>query len=319
MFYKIIVVLLTNFLLINCQVAFMSIGDWGGASLGGYHYKNAIDTSKAMLKFSKDLDTKFVLNTGDNFYYCGIVNLSDPLITDDYINIYGQINIPWYNSLGNHDYGFNPEIQLQLNSIIPNWILENRYYIKRLIFNNTIINIIVLDTSPCIKDYRSNDRSKWDPCGLEFPTCGPEPGICSFHDNIKSQNCTEQLIWFNNTINNINENEWTIVIGHHRADQINVEDFNSILQNNKIHLYINGHIHALQHYRLINNSKYITSGAGSMVMVGSEYTTFSHDVWRHDDTGFTVHVINKTSLETFFINKKGEIIYNFIIYNNEKT
>jgi tartrate-resistant acid phosphatase type 5 len=314
MFYHIIIFLiLTNFLLINSNVAFMSIGDWGSASLGGYHYKNAIDTSNAMFKLLQDYNTKFVLNTGDNFYYCGIVNLTDPLITDDYINIYGQIKIPWYNSLGNHDYGYNPEIQLQLNSIISNWFLENRYYSKRLVFNDTIINIVVLDTSPCISDYRSNDRSKWDPCGLEFPTCGPQEDVCSFHNNILSQNCTEQFIWFNTTINNINENEWTIVIGHHRADQIDVEDFNSILQNNKIHLYINGHIHALQHYRLNNNTKFITSGGGSMVMIDSQFTNYSNDLWRHDDTGFTLHIINTNSLNTYFINKKGKIIYNFKI------
>lgn len=309
-----LIILVTNFLLINSQVAFMSIGDWGGASLGGYHYKNANDTSSAMSMFLNKSDAKFVINTGDNFYYCGIENLTDPLISSDFTDLFGKINIPWYSSLGNHDYGFNPEIQLQLHNVIPNWVLDNRYYSKRLVFNDTIINLVVLDTSPCVSDYRNNDKSKWDPCGLEFPTCGPEPGICAFHDNIISQNCNDQLIWFNNTINNISNNEWTIVVGHHRADQIDVEDFNSILENNKIHLYINGHVHALQHYQYKGQSKYITTGAGSMVMVGkNNINHLSKDIWRHEDTGFTSHIINGTELETYFINKNGKIIYNFKI------
>jgi hypothetical protein len=267
-----------------------------------------------MSMFLNKSDAKFVINTGDNFYYCGIENLTDPLISSDFTDLFGKINIPWYSSLGNHDYGFNPEIQLQLPNVIPNWVLDNRYYNKRLVFNDTIINLIVLDTSPCVNDYRSNDKSKWDPCGLEFPTCGPEPGICAFHDNIISQNCNDQLIWFNNTINNISNNEWTIVVGHHRADQIDVEDFNSILENNKIHLYINGHVHALQHYQYKGQSKYITTGAGSMVMVGkNNINHLSKDIWRHEDTGFTSHIINGTELETYFINKNGKIIYNFKI------
>jgi tartrate-resistant acid phosphatase type 5 len=314
MFYNAkLIILLTNFLLISSQVAFLSIGDWGGASLGGYHYKNALDTSMCMLSFQEKYDAKFVINSGDNFYYCGIESLSDPQIASDFTDMYGKINISWYSSLGNHDYGFKPEIQLQLNSIIPNWNLENRYYTKRLVFNDTIINIIVLDTSPCIADYRSNDRSKWDPCGLEFPTCGPKQDVCNFHDNIIKQNCTEQLIWFNNTINNISQNEWIIVIGHHRADQIDVEDFNSILQNDKIHLYINGHVHALQHYQIKDKSKYITSGGGSMVFGNDLLNISTNNIWEHQDTGFTYHIINGTDLDTYFINKYGNIIYNFKI------
>ena len=314
MFYNTkLIILITNFLLINSKVAFLSVGDWGGASLGGYHYKNAEDTSNAMLTFQGQYDAKFVINTGDNFYYCGIENLTDPLISSDFNDIFGKFNITWYSSLVNHDYGFNPEIQLQLNNVIPNWILDNRYYSKRVVFNDTIINIIVLDTSPCVSDYRSNDRSKWDPCGLEFPTCGPEKGVCAFHDNIISQNCTEQLIWFNNTINDIRQNEWIIVVGHHRADQIDVEDFNSILESDKIHLYINGHVHALQHYKIREKSKYITTGAGSMVIIYNQINMFSSDIWAHQDTGFTLHVINDTELETYFINKNGKIIYNFKI------
>jgi len=315
MFYHTkLLIFITNFLLINSQIAFLSVGDWGGASLGGYHYKNAINTSDAMYQVQKLYDAKFVINSGDNFYYCGIESLSDPLIDKDFSNVFGKINIPWYNSLGNHDYGYKPEIQLQLSKKIPNWFQDDRYYYKRLVFNNTIINIVVLDTSPCVKDYRNNDRSKWDPCGTEFPTCGPNNNVCEFHKNILKQNCTEQFIWFNNTINNISKNEWIIVVGHHRADQINVEDFKSILENNKINLYINGHIHALQRYGFDNEYKYITSGAGSMVFIYDKLNTFDRDVWRHQDTGFTLHIINGTELETFFINKFGNILYQFKIF-----
>ena len=71
MFYNTkLIILITNFLLINSKIAFLSVGDWGGASLGGYHYKNAKDTSKVMLQFQEKYDAKFVINSGDNFYYC---------------------------------------------------------------------------------------------------------------------------------------------------------------------------------------------------------------------------------------------------------
>jgi hypothetical protein len=100
----------------------------------------------------------FILNTGDNFYYCGIQNTSDPQINEDYTTLFGGMGVTWYHSLGNHDYGFSPEAQLLLNETIPEWIMDGRYYHRRIELprdsgTGIIINIIVLDTNPCVKDY----------------------------------------------------------------------------------------------------------------------------------------------------------------------
>ena len=165
----------------------LSVGDWGSAALSGYHLRNAQETSNAMRTYLNEYNPKLVLNTGDNFYYCGIQNGSDPQINEDFIKLFGDINVPWYNILGNHDYGFNPDAQLWLNQTIPTWIMDGRYYHKRVVLEPTmplILNIIVLDTNPCISDYRGNDRAKWDPCGLQYPTCEPIPDKCRFHENI---------------------------------------------------------------------------------------------------------------------------------------
>ena len=68
--------LFSLFLLFFCWnvdgLSFMSIGDWGGAYFGDYHLRNAQATSAAMAKWSAENNASFVLNTGDNFYYCGI-------------------------------------------------------------------------------------------------------------------------------------------------------------------------------------------------------------------------------------------------------
>lgn len=65
--------------------------------------------------YASEYKPKLVLNTGDNFYYCGIHNTSDPQVSADYVELFGNIGLPWYNTLGNHDYGFNPDAQLALN------------------------------------------------------------------------------------------------------------------------------------------------------------------------------------------------------------
>jgi len=304
--------------------SFLSVGDWGSASLGGYHLRNANDTASAMkayiaqkVKIGQD-PPAFVLNTGDNFYYCGIQNTSDPQISEDYTDIFGGLGIPWYHSLGNHDYGFSPEAQLALNQTIPGWIMDGRYYHRRVVIPSrdsssadvVAANIIVLDTNPCVKDYRGDDRRRWDPCGTQYPDCSPIAEPCRFHENILSQDCDAQLVWAKQTLadittasNNSSAPEWIFVVGHHKAEEINVADFQTtFLDDPRIHLYLNGHTHNLEHYSINGQAKYMTTGAGGMVIIGDAAAADSNDdtqtrtqtqsvksIWSKIVTGFSSH------------------------------
>jgi hypothetical protein len=286
------------------DVHILSVGDWGSAALGGYHLKNAQNTAAAMQSYVKANTPRLVLNTGDNFYYCGIQNGSDPQINEDFVGLFGSIQLPWYSILGNHDYGFNPDAQLWLNQTIPTWIMDARYYHRRAVLrdsgsnNGLALNVIALDTNPCVADYRGEDRAKWDPCGVQYPTCEPVPDVCRFHENIVQQNCTAQLAWFRATLDSIDaDNEWVFVLGHHKANEINVENFQALISDPRVHLYLNGHTHNLEHYSIGRDSigrdsivrdsivrdsivrdsivramdpKYITTGAGGMVIIGKK-------------------------------------------------
>lgn len=50
--------------------SFLSVGDWGGAALGPPYSANALAVATAMV--SAKGDAGWVMNTGDNFYWCGI-------------------------------------------------------------------------------------------------------------------------------------------------------------------------------------------------------------------------------------------------------
>ena len=329
------------------DIRILSVGDWGSAALGGYHLRNAENTADAMKIYTKEYNPKLVLNTGDNFYYCGIHNTSDPQVSADYVELFGNIGLPWYNTLGNHDYGFNPDAQLALNQTIPMWNMDARYYHKRVVLDtntnantNTneslVLNIIVLDTNPCIADYRGDDRAKWDPCSIQYPTCAPMEGECMFHENIIQQDCKTQLDWFNATLSSINarnNKEWVFVLGHHKADEIDVEDFQDILNSSRVHLYLNGHNHNLEHYSIDGQAKYITTGAGGMVIIGgvklhktspnfAKWHNHTHghhqdhqvkSVWSKVVTGFTSHTFMEkgTKVKTEYWATNQNMLYDF--------
>jgi tartrate-resistant acid phosphatase type 5 len=73
----------------------------------------------------------FIIGTGDNFYWCGLENTTDPQIKADFITPYTNANLvqyPWYNVLGNHEYGYNVQAQLDLDlkGLVRNWNLPAR-------------------------------------------------------------------------------------------------------------------------------------------------------------------------------------------------
>jgi hypothetical protein len=141
----------------------------------------------------------------------------------------------------NHDYGYNVDAQTQYKSPYNNrWVLPARYYTKRLLLGGSQhASLVFLDTSPCISAYRSSDPSGWDPCGSVIPG----PPDCQFHQNIIAQNCATQQKWLLATLAAIPAGDWKIAVGHHPADEIDVEDMTTALQQAKFDLYLNGHTH----------------------------------------------------------------------------
>ena len=66
---------------------------------------------------ASELDAQFLVNTGDNFYWCGIISTEDFQVATDYLDVYTADplqGMPWYSVLGNHEYGYNVSAQIAL-------------------------------------------------------------------------------------------------------------------------------------------------------------------------------------------------------------
>lgn len=333
--------------------SFITLGDWGGAALEESFYTsktNVYDVAKAMANTASQHNAQFVVNTGDNFYWCGIQNTSDYQVQVDFLEPYNapSLNVPWYSSLGNHEYGYNVSAQIALSSIDKRWIMDDRYYTRRIQLDGSVYaSLIVIDSSPCISEYRSTSKAGWDPCGTQYPTCSLKggkddfEGECMFHQNIMTQDCTKQFNWFKKALDAVPQDDWLIIIGHHPADEIDVEDFTSAMQARGFDIYLNGHAHTLTQYTVDGGGSYVTSGAGSLVNVASH----DHDldstpgkrrtglkvlhtagdtlepylghnyatVFNQKVAGFTVHTFSSDfkTLTTDYIAYTGETIHTF--------
>jgi hypothetical protein len=309
----------------EAPIKFLSIGDWGGANLGKYKASNIKHISEAIYKDELENDYQFVLNTGDNFYDCGIQDINDENIKINYLDLFNKSRLMWINSLGNHDYGYNVSAQIALSSIIQQWVMPNRYY---YIQPYPGLFIIVLDTNVCINDYINDNQKNWDPCYSSDYVCKnytkKEP--CRFHNNIISQNCTHQYLWLKSVLNIISNDTIVIVVGHHPIFEINNEPgFAELILDNRIKLYINGHTHFIGTYQFMDQNKFITNGAASMVEDKDNFkdkennlykkhkkNKYDEYTWYKKQTAYGRHLIFKTHIRNEFIDINGNIIY---VYN----
>jgi len=309
---------------------FVSLGDYGCAPIGGWHAQDELTVAAQFMKSTAAMKPRFILNPGDNFYYCGVHNKTDSMWESTFENVFTDPStfVPWYSALGNHDYGYPGSATAQMEYKSPKnnrWVMPDRYYYKRLEFPGEVnISLVVLDASPCQSMYVSSDPSGWDPCGSVIPGC---PG-CTFHENVIKQSCTAQLAWLQKIVPTIPSADWKIAMIHAPGSDIDVADLITPLQQGKFDLVVNGHVHLLAHYTMDNVGTYITSGAGCMVKIedraptlkaklGSSsctsYSTFHtcQIVWQQTIAGYTTHSFNSdfTKLTTKILDYSGNTLY----------
>lgn len=241
---------------------FLTLGDWGGAALGGQDLINVYAVANAMATAASTSKPSWVINVGDSFYWCGIQNTTDFQLSVDFEKPYSAPSLqqlPFYGVLGNHEFGYSPQSVIDYGKVNPRWVMPAHYYTKRMLIDSdtdTHVSMIFIDSSPCVQSYRDTNPANWDPCSTTYPTCSLKStdddfeGKCEFHSNIMQQDCAAQFSWFKQELAAVPKDDWLIVVGHHPLDELDVEDFTSALQDRGFSIYFNGHSHTLSQYTL---------------------------------------------------------------------
>src|SRR5271163_3628741 len=76
---------------------FLVFGDWGRQG-----EQDQVEVADKMAKAAKEIDAKFVISVGDNFYENGVASVSDPHWRKSFEDVYHHepLQVPWHCILG---------------------------------------------------------------------------------------------------------------------------------------------------------------------------------------------------------------------------
>lgn len=292
---------LLNTLLYSQNISFITFGDWGREGKFGQQ-----ETADVMGKYASGNKTDFILVLGDNFYPTGVKSVYDPhwKVSFEYVYTAPSLQIPWYVTLGNHDYGGSIQAQIDFSEINNRWKLPARYYsFEQNIDDSTKALFVIIDSNPFIKSY------------LTIDTLNEELDLNSIND-LRNQDTKKQLLWLDSVLAN-SKAKWKIVAAHHpvysggehgnTAEMI--ELINPLLIKYNVNLFLCGHDHDMQHIlKPGSNVNYFVAGSGSKL----RSTTKTEDTkFASSENGFLTISINKKRIRAAFIGLSGNELYNY--------
>jgi tartrate-resistant acid phosphatase type 5 len=268
---------------------FLVFGDWGRNG-----EQDQRDVAAQMAVAAKDMDAKFIISVGDNFYENGVASVDDPQWQTSFEKVYSapSLQVPWRVILGNHDYHANCDAQIAYAKTSPRWKMPARYFLQsEKIDAATTVDFFYLDTTPMVKSYHTGAYTK---------------------NQVATQDVAKQLAWFKDALA-ASTARWKIVVGHHpiysgggHGDTAElIETVLPLLQEHKVQAYFNGHDHDLQHLQA-GSVNLFDSGAGSQ-HTPTFYTKRSK--FAKSRSGFTAIALQAEKMDVRMIDDRGRLLY----------
>jgi len=256
---------------------FIAIGDWGAGSPYQRHVAKLMNE-----KAGRD-SLHFVLLLGDNFYSSGVTSVNDPQWQKKFETVYNlpSLNVPFFASLGNHDYkkNANPDAQVQYSRRNTKWRMPARYYtFTRELEAPATIQFFALDTEAL---------NRYDILG------------------------GDQLDWLEKELAK-SQATWKVVFGHHpvfsngeHGDTPAMHRFiRPLLEKYRVDFYLCGHDHDRQILQPVSSVNYIVSGTAAK----SRDTVWAgNTIFAASDLGFTWYRVSTDEFHVQCINKNGDI------------
>jgi tartrate-resistant acid phosphatase type 5 len=218
-----------------------------------------------MARYADTLQRKTdgLLLLGDNFYGSMPGGVKSERWKTGFSDLYPASNYPGpcWAVLGNHDYHDTPgNEQAQLNYAASldrktRWTMPAKYYRVDLPTNNPQVTFLMIDTN-----FQSINQ--------DLHQKGKHPEDMKFW--ISEEDRLAQAKWLEDQLSSPRA-PFTVVIGHHPVYSEGshgdtpelVEQIAPLLEKHKVHIYLSGHDHDLQHLELEGlKTSFVVSGGG---------------------------------------------------------
>ena len=200
--------------------------------------------------------------------------------------------VPWYPTLGNHDYNGSPAAEIQYSKTSNRWKLTAPYYSFQKKIGKASAVFAFADINTFIKSYYK----------LNMP-------------ELKDQDTAAQYKWLQKTLSA--KAEWKIMIGHqplysvgsHGSSAELINRFKPLLLQTGTQFYISGHDHNLQHIKLPQEPvHYLVSGGGGRGLyalrnrdIETQFAVSSH--------GFLLMTLYADRANFYFYSEQGNLLY----------
>jgi hypothetical protein len=252
----------------DAPVRVLAFGDFGNGSGEQKIVAQTIATYHRGQRFD------FAITLGDNFYSVGMESPSDPRWKTWFEDLYGPLGIPFYASLGNHDWGHpdSPAAEILYSGLTPTWRMPAAYYT----FTAGPVQFFALDTQSVALAQKQRE-------------------------------------WLDRELTN-SQARWKVVYGHHPIySDGNYEDRPDLIASllpilaNRVDAYICGHDHNLQALQPQRGVRFYIAGGGGAGLY--EVTQSPRSLFVSRSNGFAVLEADATRLVVKLVDVTGKVVY----------
>jgi 3',5'-cyclic AMP phosphodiesterase CpdA len=248
----------------------LAFGDFGTGS------EAQKKTAAAMLEFHRKTPFDFGITLGDNFYSIGMSSPEDARWKTWWEDMYAALKVPFYASLGNHDWGQadSPAAEILYSTKSASWKLPAPYYT----FTAGSVQFFALDT---------NDIS--------------EAQLLWLKDEIEKSKARWKIVYGHHPIYSD---------GQHGDSPLLKARLLPLLKD-KVDVYLVGHDHVVNHIKAESGVQFFVSGgagAGLYKITPKERTLFAQSI-----NAFAVVEADAKAMKVSFIGTDAKPLYEYTI------
>ena len=248
------------------RVRVLAFGDFGTGDT------TQLNAAAAMRAYHRTSPFDFAITLGDNFYPVGMLATDDPRWQSQFEALYTPLGIPFYATLGNHDWGHpdSPAAEILYSGVSKSWRMPAPYYS----FIAGPVQFFAIDTQEM-----SAAQLAW------------------LDRAIAESKATWKVVYGHHQVYSAT-----------RLDNPRlIRDLVPLL-NHRVDVYLCGHDHNLQAIKPVNGVHYFVAGAGGAGTYRTD-STYTRSLGRFEAYGFAVLEATRTTLTVRLVDQGRKELY----------